>query len=182
MHLFQAFHKWPFIGVNAISRAVQPQTNTDHMKNKRRKIWFHDSILINCSINIVKQSLNNLGGHYKRIISVMPGMNTVELLEHGSDHVTIKTNEGIMKRTNISVIAKKDEIIIEFDEEYKAGKAITSNAHFVEKFDVSDNNLVLHIEISNLKAPGFLGFFYRNFGSKNIGSAFLGSYKKILEG
>ncbi len=151
------------------------------MKNDNRKIWFQDSTIMNCNIRIVNNSLNNLGEHYKKIISEMPGMTTVELIEQGSDYVTIKTNEGIMNRTNISVISKEDNIIIEFDEEYKAGKTITANSHFVEKFNVLDNNVVLHLEISNLKAPGFLGFFYRNFGSKNIGSAFLASYKKLLE-
>ena len=151
------------------------------MKNDNRKIWFQDSTIMNCNIRIVNNSLNNLGEHYKKIISEMPGMTTVELIEQGNDCVTIKTNEGIMNRTNISVIAKEDDIIIEFDEEYKVGKTITANSHFVEKFNVLDNNVVLHLEISNLKAPGFLGFFYRNFGSKNIGSAFLASYKKLLE-
>ena len=160
---------------------VQSQTNRINMKNDNKKIWFQDSILINCNSKIVNNSLNNLGEHFKKVISVMPGMTTVELIGQGSDYVTIKTNEGIMNRTNISVISKEEIIIVEFDEEYIAGKAIATNSHFVEKFDVNDKSMLLHLEISNLKAPGFLGFFYRNFGSKNIGSAFLASYKKILE-
>jgi hypothetical protein len=51
----------------------------------------------------------------------MPGLASVNLVEPGNDFVIIKTNEGLMKQTNISKKVEADSIIIEFDEEYKAG-------------------------------------------------------------
>ncbi len=50
------------------------------MKNDNKKSWFQDSILINCKIKIVNNSLNNLGEHFKKVISEMPGMTTVDQL------------------------------------------------------------------------------------------------------
>ena len=85
-----------------------------------------------------------------------------------------------MKRTNISIVSNKDKIIVEFDEEYQAGKTITTNSHFVKEFEEKNNEIRLRVEISNLKAPGFMGFFYRNFGSKNIGNSFLNAYENYL--
>ena len=58
-----------------------------NMKNDNKKIWFQDSILINCNPKIVNNSLNNLGEHFKKVISELPGMTTVELIEQGSDYV-----------------------------------------------------------------------------------------------
>ena len=147
---------------------------------KESPVWFEDTIKINCNISDVEKSLSNLGVHFKEVISIMSGMTSVELIEQGTDFVTIKTNEGIMKRTNISMVSKKGKMTIEFDEEYQAGKTITTNAHFVEEFEEKDNEITLRVEISNLKAPGFMGFFYRNFGNKNIGNAFLNAYKNYL--
>ena len=136
--------------------------------------------MIECNIEDVNNSLSDIGEHYKKLLSFYPGMTTIELIEQGNDFVTIKTNEGTMKRTNISVNRLESKIIIELDEEYLTS-AITTNSHIVEKFERKDYKLELQIEISNHKAPGFLGFFLRNFGSKNIGNGFLNSYKKILE-
>jgi len=150
------------------------------MDNTRKKIWYKESTMIACKIEDINKSLSNIGEHYKGLISVYPGMTTVEIIEQGVDYVTIKTNEGTMKRTNISVDASEDMILVEFDEEYITSK-ITTNSHFVEKFEAKNDIIELNIEISCLVAPGFLGFFLRNFGSKNIGKGFLDSYKKILK-
>lgn len=150
------------------------------MDNKGNKIWYQKSAMIGCNLDVINQSLNDLGEHYRKQISVYPGMITVELIEQGTDYVTIKTNEGLMKRTNISVVESGSKIVVEFDEEYSTSK-LTTNSHFVEKFQDKNGNTELSIEISNLSAPGLLGFFLRNFGSKNIGNGFLDSYKKIFE-
>ncbi len=150
------------------------------MDNTKKNIWFQDSIMISCNIEYVNKLFDNIGEHYKDLLSMYPGMTTVELIKQGVDFVTIKTNEGTMKRTNISVDISENKILVEFDEEYSTSK-ITTNSHFVEKFEARNDNIELHIEIRNLVAPGFLGFFLRNFGSKNIGNGFLDSYKKILE-
>ena len=53
--------------------------------------------------------------------------------------------------------------------------------YFVEKFEAGNDSVELNIKISNMIAPGFLGFLLRNFGGKSIGKAFLNSYRKILE-
>ena len=150
------------------------------MDNIRKKIWYQKSTMIACKIEDINKSLSDIGKHYGELVSVYPGMATVELIEQGKDFLTIKTNEGTMKRTNIAVDTSKDKILIQFDEEYITSK-ITTNSHFVEKFEAKNDNIVLNIEISNLIAPGILGFFLRNFGSKNIGNGFLDSYRKILE-
>ena len=150
------------------------------MDKSRDKIWFQKSTMIDCHLDDVNMSIENLGEHYKKLISVYPGMTNVELIEQGNNFVTIKTNEGTMKRTNITVNRMENKIIVDLDEEYIT-RAITTNSHIVEKFERKDDNIELHIEISNHKAPGFLGFFLRNFGSKNIGNGFLDAYKKILE-
>lgn len=149
------------------------------MDNTRNKIWYQGSTMLACNMEEITKSLSDIGKHYKELISVYPGMTTLELIEQGEDYVTIKTNEGTMKRTNISVDRSEDKILIEFDEEYITSK-VTSNAHFVEKFQAKNDNIELNIEISNLAAPGFLGFFLRNFGSKNIGNGFLDSYRKTF--
>ena len=150
------------------------------MDNTRGKIWFNESTMIECNIEGINNSLSDIGDHYRKLLSVYPGMTTVELIDQGNDFATIKTNEGTMKRTNISVKRSEGKIIIELDEEYITS-ALTTNSHIVEKFEIKDDKVELQIEISNHKAPGFLGFFLRNFGSKNIGNGFLDSYKKILE-
>ena len=144
-------------------------------------IWFEGSIEIESNIQKVKNKLDNLGEHYVSIISLMPGMTSVELVEHSKDIVVIRTNEGIMKRTNISVLFEDESIVVEFDEEYQAGSKIKTKSHFFEKFLTCDTGINHQTVNSNVEAPGILGFFYRKFGSSNIGNAFLKSYKTYFE-
>ena len=150
------------------------------MDNTRNKIWFHNSTMIDCKIEDINKSLSDIGNHYKKLVSVYPGMTSVELIKQGKDYVTIETNEGTMKRTAISIDRSENKIIVELDEEYITSK-ITTSSHYVEIFEAKNDRVELSIEINNLTAPGFLGFFLRNFGSKNIGNGFLKSYKSILE-
>ena len=107
------------------------------MDNTRDKIWFQKSITIDCNLEDVNKSFENLGEHYKRLISVYPGVTAVELIDQGNDFVTITTNEGTMKRTNISVNRLESKIIIELDEEYITS-ALTTNSHIVENFEIKD--------------------------------------------
>lgn len=151
------------------------------MEKPTKSIWFEGSNEIQCSLNKVENSIKNIGEHYLGIISLMPGMTSVELIEQGSNSVILKTNEGLMKRSNISISIETERIVVEFDEEYQAGKTVTTNSHFLEEFTLINNNVNQHIIISDVKAPGFMGFFYRNFGSSNIGNAFLKSYKSFLD-
>jgi predicted AlkP superfamily pyrophosphatase or phosphodiesterase len=66
------------------------------MENIRNKIWYQDSTMLNCNIEQFTKSLSDLGEHYKKLISVYPGITFVELKEQGKDQMTIKTNEGMM--------------------------------------------------------------------------------------
>ena len=145
-------------------------------------VWFEGSNNIECDIQQVNQSLENLGEHYIALVRLMPGLSSVELVEQGADFVTIKTNEGFMKRTQIQVSITETSVVVEFDEEYQAGSMVTTKSHFIDKFTSNDSGIEHHLIISDLTAPGFMGFFYRTFGSSSTGNAFLASYKTHFEG
>lgn len=151
------------------------------MDNTRKKNWFEGSNNLQTELVKVDSALKDIGQYFTALTRLMPGVTDVKLIEQGDDFVSIQTNEGIMKRTNIVVESINSKITIEFDEEYKAGKAITSNSHFLHTFKAEENSVSHHMVISSLKAPGFLGFFYRNFGSRNIGKAFLAAHKNYFE-
>jgi len=144
-------------------------------------VWFEGYSDIECNIQQVKDALENLGEHYVGVISFMPGLTSVELVEQGNDSVTIKTNEGLMKRTNISKHIEADSVVVEFDEKYQAGSKVTTKSHFLDEFTTSDTGVKYHTVMSGVEAPGLLGFFYRKFGSSNTGNAFLTSYKAYFE-
>ena len=148
---------------------------------KKDKLWFNGSNEIECSLELVKKSIQDIGMHYTNVVGGMPGITNSELIEEGEGFVNIKTNEGIMKRTNISKTISTDRVVIECDEEYQAGKMVNSKSHIMSEFVKSENGIKHHLVISKVEASGLLGFFYRYFGNKNIGSAFLGSYKRYLE-
>ena len=144
-------------------------------------VWFEGSSQIACNIQQVKHALENHGAHYAGVISLMPGLTSVELVEQGGDFVTIKTNEGLMKRTNFSKRIEAKRVVVEFDEEYQAGSKVTTKSHFLDEFTTSDTGVKHRTVISGVEAPGFLGFFYRNFGKSNTGNAFLQAYKTYFE-
>ena len=144
-------------------------------------VWFEGANEIECNIQQVKHALEDYGEHYVGVVSLMPGLTSVELVEQGSDFVTIKTNEGLMKRTNISKRIEAESVVVEFDEEYQAGSKITTKSHFLDEFTTSDTGVKHRTVISGVEAPGVLGFFYRNFGKSSIGKAFLKSYKTYFE-
>lgn len=144
-------------------------------------IWFEGSNEVECSLDRVAQSLADLGAHHLGVIALMPGLSGVELVEQGEDFVVIRTSEGLMKRTGISAHVGSDDVVMEFDEEYQAGRLVTTKSHFHHRFTARDDAVDHRIVISAVAAPGFLGFFYRKFGSSNIGNAFLRSYKTFLE-
>jgi len=98
------------------------------------KVWFEGSDEIKCGLDQVKDSLENLGTHYTGVIRLMPSLSQVELVNQTEDSVTIKTNEGIMKRTNITKHVEAKSVVIEFDEEYQAGKMVTTKGHFLNEF------------------------------------------------
>ena len=144
-------------------------------------IWFEGSNEIECNIQKIKQSFTNYGEHYVGVISLMPGLTSVELVEEGSDFVTIRTNEGLMKRMNISMKVDNESVVVEFDEEYQAGGKVNVKSHCLDEFLTSTKKVKHRVVLSDVQAPGFLGFFYRNFGKSSIGNALLKSYKTYLE-
>lgn len=152
-----------------------------NMYNSQKAVWFEGSNEIDCSLETLDQSLNDLGAYFVGVIRHMPSMTSVDLVDQGVDFVTIQTNEGIMKRTNITKKVEGDRVLLEFDEEYQAKKAITTSAHFLDEFVVTDKGLSHRVVISKLKASGIMGFLYRNFGSSSMGKAFLGAHKSFLE-
>lgn len=144
-------------------------------------IWFEGTSEIECNIQQVKDALENLGEHYVGVVSLMPGLTSVELVEQGSDFVTIRTNEGLMKRTNISKRIEVESVVVEFDEEYQAGSKVTVNSHYLDEFTTSDTGVKHRTVLSGVEAPGFLGFFYRNLGKSSIGNVLLNSYETYFE-
>ncbi len=144
-------------------------------------IWFEGEDQIDCSIERVKQDLDNPGELFVDVTRQMPGMTSVELVEQGDDFVTIKTNEGLMKRTNISKRAEEERVVMEFDETYEAGSKFTATSHFTDEFTANDTGVTHHFVMSDVKASGFVGFFYRKLGSAKMGKAFLSAYRTHFE-
>ena len=140
-------------------------------------VWFEGASEIRCGIEQVKRSLDDLGDHHVGVIGLMPGLTSVVLVEQGTDSVTIRTNEGLMKRTNIAKRLEAQSVVVELDEEYAAGSKVTTNSHFVHEFTSSDTGVSHRLVMSDVEAPGFLGFFYRKFGAKKMGNAFLKAYE-----
>ena len=142
--------------------------------------WFEGSIEIACDIQQVKSTLENLGEYFVGITALMPGLTSAELIEQGNDFVTIRTSEGLMKRTSISNRVEAQSVVVEFDEEYQAGK-ITVKSHVMQEFTASEVGVKHRIIMSDVKASGIMGFFYRAFGKSSIGNALLKSSKAYFE-
>ena len=142
-------------------------------------VWFDGVNEIECSMGDVVVAVGDLGKHFLDVVTRMPGLANVELVDQGIDWVTIATNEGVMKRTNISTIVERDRVVIEFDEHYDAGK-VTTTSHFVHQFASNEKGVTHRLVMSNVEAPGFLGFLYRKFGSSKMGNAFLTAYRSSL--
>ncbi len=145
-------------------------------------VWFEGRSDIPCSIGQVEEALSDLGEHYRGVISFMPGLTSVELVEQGPDSVTIRTNEGIMKRTNITRSTAAGSVVVELDEEYKAGSRVTATSHFRDEFTATGDGVTHRLVISDVDAPGLLGFLYRTFGSSNTGNAMLKAYAAYFAG
>lgn len=144
--------------------------------------WFEGSVEIACPLAEVAASVADAGQHFLEVVNRFPGLSDVVLVEQGEGWVTIRTNEGLMKRTGVSVSVLDDRITLAFDEEYQAGSMVTTTARYVEEFVPSAGGVTYRLAIESLEAPGVLGFFLRTFGKKSTGSAFLNSHKDYLEG
>ena len=144
-------------------------------------VWFEGSREIDCDLEEVKRAVENPGELYVGVVSLMPGLTSVELVEQGNDSVTIRTNEGLMKRTNISKQIEAERVVVEYDERYEAGSKVTATSRFRDEFTASDTGVTYRLVMSDVEAPGFLGFFYQRFGSSKMGNAFLTASKGHFE-
>ncbi len=136
---------------------------------------------IDCTIQQVEQALSDPGHLFVEVVSLMPGMSHVELKEQTGDSVTISTNEGVMTRSNIALDRDSGALTLEYDEKYEAGSRVTATTHFRETFTSTDSGVEHNLVMSDVDAPGFLGFLYSRFGVSNTGKAFLSATKTHLE-
>ena len=144
------------------------------------KIWFQGNNSVKCNLNMVDIQTQDMGRLFVGLVTQMSGITQAELIEQDEHSVVIKTNEGQMTRNNITKESTGDKIILEFDEEYVAGKAITSRSHYVHEFEKTEDGFRHTLTISDVKASGILGFFYKLFGSKNIGKDVLKSVESYF--
>jgi hypothetical protein len=144
-------------------------------------VWFEREGRIDCNLQDVAHALENLGELYVGVVNLMPGLTSVELVGQTGDSVTIRTNEGLMTRTNITKTVEPERVVVELDERYEAGSKVTATSHFSDEFIATDGGVTHRLVISDVAAPGFLGFFYQRFGSSKTGSAFLAAYKTYFE-
>jgi len=143
--------------------------------------WYEGKDEINCSLDKIVKEMENVGECFVGVVKMMPGITSAELIEQGDQFTTIKTNEGLMKRTKISLTIKKESVMLEFDEDYQANKLINVKSHILDEFIINGESIAHRLVISDVKATGFMGFFYKNFGKINIGSSILNAYKNFFE-
>ena len=144
-------------------------------------IWFEKEEAISCTIQLVKESFENIGEHYVAVVSRMPGLASVDLIDQGSDFLHIRTNEGLMKRSQITKHVDTEGIRIDYREEYQAGTKITVKSHVSESFTASETGVDYRVVISDVEATGILGFFYRTFGKASIGRSLVQATKTYFE-
>lgn len=144
-------------------------------------VWFEGKNEIDCTIEQIKNGLSDIGEHFVNVTKLMPGLTSVEIVKSGDGFVTIKTNEGLMKRTKISTSIEVNIVVIEFDEEYQAGKLVNNNSHVRIEFTGVGNKTEQRTVITNQDSKGILGFFFGRFGKSSTGNAFLDSYKTYFE-
>ena len=129
----------------------------------------------------MKAAYANHGELLAAVVGLLPGLTSVELVEKSSDSVTIRTNEGLMKRTNIVKRSEAESVVVELDEEYAAGSRLTVTSHYRDEFTTKHSGVEHRHVISDVEAPGILGFLYTRFGASKIGKAHLAAYKTHFE-
>ncbi len=143
--------------------------------------WFEGQGQIRCGLEEVQQGLESPGETFVGVIRHMPGLTTVELVEEAPGSVTIRTDEGLMTRSNIVARRVEESLVLEYDERYDAGKRVSVTSHYLEEFTPDQVGVRHRLVISGVEAPGFLGYFYRHFGSSSIGKATLAAYRTHFE-
>ena len=146
------------------------------------KIWYEGETDIDCRFDDIVLAMRNPGAHYCGVVKRMPGLTTVELVDETDDSITIRTNEGLMTRTGITVVVTEGRVAVDYQEVYAGKKLVTVTSHFHEEFVPTRGVVNYRLALSGVEAPGVVGFLYRSFGSNKIGSALLAATKGQLEG
>lgn len=144
-------------------------------------VWFEGSCEVDCDLGRVIRALENPGELYAGIVKRLPGMTSVDLEEQWTGSVTIRTNEGLMNRSNIITRIEAEHIAVQYDESYEAGSMVTVTSHCSENYTTTDTGVTYRLVMSEVEASGFLGFFYKRFGSSKMGRAFLQACKAHFE-
>lgn len=146
------------------------------------KVWYDGEGDIASDLQQVQEAIADPGEYFVAVVGLMPGLTEVELVEQGEDFVTIRTNEGLMQRSNLTRQNDGGRVVVEFDEVYDASGRVTASSHYRDEFVAADAGVRNHLVISGVEAPGVLGFLYRNLGSKSIGKAVLEANRRFFEG
>ena len=144
-------------------------------------VWFEGTSELDCTLEAVQLALSNPGEHYLEVTRRMPGLTSVELVDQSDDALTVRTNEGLMRRSNLTQRIEAGRVVVDFDEVYEAGSRITVSSRFHDEFTTSESGVTYHLVIRNVQAPGLGGFLYRRLGSSNIGKALLAATRARFE-
>lgn len=144
-------------------------------------VWFRGSGDINCTLEDVRRAFEDPGAVFVGVVGRIPGMTSVEIEEQGSDSVIIRTNEGLMTRSNVVQRNADERLVIEYDERYEARAKVTTRSHFTHEFIAHHAGVTHRFAISDVAASGLLGLLYRLFGKSKTGNVFLGAHKNYFE-
>ena len=144
------------------------------------KPWFEGSGPVDITLAELKTNLADPAAYYLGVVNRMPGLNSADLVERGPGGITIETDEGLMNRSRIRKEEEPDRVVLECREVYQAGKALTITSFYSEEFRREGDIIVHRLVINGVRAPGFLGFFYRTFGGSAVGKAYMKAARKHL--
>ena len=101
------------------------------MYNSTKEVWFEGSNEINSDIKKIEIALINAGESFEKIVSRVSGITSAILIEQGNDFVEIKTNEGLMKRTNIIKSIESDKIFLNLTKNIRRERQCSPTLIFV---------------------------------------------------
>lgn len=142
--------------------------------------WFDGTRHLPVTLDHVREATRDHGTHVLGVVERMPGMRGVELLETGAESVVVRTDEGLMTRTAMHRLADARRVVVDCDEHYRAGRAVTATSHMRVEAVPDGDGVLVRITVTDLAAPGPLGFVYRLFGAQRMGKAWLDAYEGYL--
>ncbi|MDG1483216.1 MAG: hypothetical protein P8R54_26740 [Myxococcota bacterium] len=145
------------------------------------KTLFEDTTALPFCLQDISAALSDIGRYFVETTRNMPDMTSVVLVEQGASFVTFKTNQGLVKRTNIAIEHTAERIRVEYAEEYWAGKLIAGISHVMDDFMPCPAGIAHCTTISGVEAPGFRGFFTRNLDVSGLGKALQVAQRRHIE-